>query len=163
MMNEAIGMLNAGKSATVVLRHLGYTRKTIVRLQRRFSVIGKVTDRPRSGRQPVTPFADDRCMSCSTYITGRQYGILPLTVRNRLRQNVQLFVRTDRTSVEFSPEVIEQEGRVGAAVTCTSDVLVWIWVCLTLAIPTDAREFIAVGESVLPMRASLSGTLLEVI
>ena len=59
-MNEAIGMLNAGKSATVVLRHLGYTRKSIVRLQRRFSVTGKVADRPRSGRQPVTPSADDR-------------------------------------------------------------------------------------------------------
>ena len=31
---------------------------------------------------------------------------------------------------------------------------------LTLVIPTDARVFIAVGESVLPMRASLSGSVL---
>ena len=30
---------------------------------------------------------------------------------------------------------------------------------LTLAMLTDAREFIAVGESGLPMRASLSGTV----
>ena len=95
--NEAIGMLNAGMSATVVSRHFGCTRKTIERLQRRFRVTGNVDDRPRSGRPRVTTAADDgyivlqhlrnRCLTAAT--TGRQYGIHPQAVRNRLRQNVQ--------------------------------------------------------------------------
>ena len=75
-------------------------------------------------------------------------------------------MRTDRTSVKFSPGVIERQGGIGAAVTCTSDVLIGILFCFpvnvgltlaTLAMPTDIREFIAVWESVLPMRASWSG------
>ena len=101
-------------------------------------------------------------------LTGRQYGIHQQTVRNRLRQNVQP-IRTDRTWVKFSSDVIERQGGIGAAVTCTSDVLIGIRFCfpmnvgVTSAMPTEAREFIAVGESVLPMRASLSGTVSEVV
>ena len=34
---------------------------------------------------------------------------------------------------------------------------------LTLGMPTDAKEIVAVGESVLPMRASLCGTVSEVV
>ena len=52
--NQAIRMLNAGMSATVVPRHFGCTRKTIERLRRRFLVTGNVADRPRSGRRRVT-------------------------------------------------------------------------------------------------------------
>ena len=37
----------------------------------------------------------------------------------------KLFVCTDCTSVKFSPDVIEGQGGIGAAVTCTSDVLIW--------------------------------------
>ena len=58
--NQAIGMLNAGMSATVVSRHFGCTIKTIKRLRRRFRVTGNFTDYPRSGRPRVTTAADDR-------------------------------------------------------------------------------------------------------
>ena len=95
--NHAIGMLNAGMSATVVSRHFGCIRKTIERLRRRFSVTGNVADRPRSGRPRVTTAADDRYIVLQhlhnrrliAAATGRQYGIHPQAVRNRLRQNVQ--------------------------------------------------------------------------
>ena len=40
-----------------------------------------------------------------------------------------LFVRTDYTSVKFSPKVIKRQGRIGAAITCTSDMLIGIWFC----------------------------------
>ena len=90
-------MLNAGISATVVSRHVGCTRKTIERLRRRFRVTGHVADRPRSGRPSVTTAADDRYIvlqhlrnrRLTAAATGRHYGIHPLSVRNRLRQNVQ--------------------------------------------------------------------------
>ena len=58
--NQAIRMLNAGMSATVVSRYFGCTQKTIEHLRRRFRVTGNVTDRPRSGRPRVTTAADDR-------------------------------------------------------------------------------------------------------
>ena len=95
--NQAIGMLNAGMSSTVVSRHFGCTRKTIERLRRRFRFTGNVADRPRSGRPRVTTAADDRFIvlqhlcnrRLTTAATGRQYGIHPQTVRNRLRKNVQ--------------------------------------------------------------------------
>ena len=58
--NQAIGIVNAGMSATVVSRHFGCTRKTIERLRRRFRVTGNVADRPRSGRPCVTTAAEDR-------------------------------------------------------------------------------------------------------
>ena len=94
--NQAIGMLNAGTPATVVSQHFGCTRKTIERLRRRFRVTGNVADRPRSGRPRVTTAADDRYIvlqhlrnkRLTTAATGRQYGIHPQAVRNRLRQNV---------------------------------------------------------------------------
>ena len=95
--NQAIGMLNAGMSATVVLRHFGCIRKTIERLRRRFRITGNVADRRRSGRPRVTTANDDgyivlqhlrnRCLT--TAATETQSGIHPQTVRNRLRQNAQ--------------------------------------------------------------------------
>ena len=95
--NQAIGMLNSGMSATVVSRLFGCTRKTIERLRKRFRVARNVADRPRSGRPRVTTAADDRYIvlqhlrnrRLTAAETGRQYGIYPQTVRNRLRQNVQ--------------------------------------------------------------------------
>ena len=95
--NQAIGMLNADMSATVVSQHFGYTRKTIERLRRRFRVTGNVADRPRSGKPQVNIAADDRYINLqhlrnrrlTASATGRQYGIHSQTVRNRLRQNVQ--------------------------------------------------------------------------
>ena len=58
--NQAIEMLNASMSATVVSRHFGCTRKTIKHLQRQFHVTGNIADHPRSGRPCVTTAADDR-------------------------------------------------------------------------------------------------------
>ena len=85
--NQAIGMLNAGMSATVVSQHFGCTQKTIEHLRRRFRVIGNVADHPRSGRPRVTTAAEiilqhlrDRHLTAAA--TGRQYGIHPHTVRN---------------------------------------------------------------------------------
>ena len=101
--NQAIGMLNAGMSATVVSRHFCCTRKTIGRLRWRFRVTRNVADRPRSGRPLVTTTADEsyivlqqlRNRRLTAAATGRQYGIHPQAVRNRLRQNVQL-IRANR-------------------------------------------------------------------
>ena len=95
--NQPIGVLDAGMSTTVVLRHFGYTRKAIECLRRRFCVKGNVADRPRSGRPLVTTAAVDRYMvlqhlrnnRLTAAATGRQSGIHPQTVGNRLRPNVQ--------------------------------------------------------------------------
>ena len=90
-------MQNAGMSATLVSRHFGCTRKTIERLRRRFRVTGNAADRPRTGWPRVTTAAADRYIvlqhlrnrRLTAAATGRQYGIHPQTVRNRLRQNIQ--------------------------------------------------------------------------
>ena len=93
--NQAIEMLNASMSATVVSWHFGCTRKTIERLWRRFHVTGNIANHPRSGRPCVTTAADDRYIILqhlrNRHLTaaGRQYGIHPQIVRNRLRRNVQ--------------------------------------------------------------------------
>ena len=58
--NQAIVMVNAGMSATVVLRHFDCTRKTIERLRRRFRDTGNVADRPGSGRPSVTTAVNGR-------------------------------------------------------------------------------------------------------
>ena len=57
--SQAVGMLNASMSASIVLRHFGCTQNTIEHLRRRFRVTGSVADRPRSGRPRVTTAADD--------------------------------------------------------------------------------------------------------
>ena len=86
-------------SATVVSRHFVCIRNTIERFRRRFRVTRNAADRPRSGRPRVTTAADDRYIvlqhlrnrRLTAAATGRQYGIHPQIVRNRLRQNVQPF------------------------------------------------------------------------
>ena len=97
--------------------------------------------------------------SCSTYVTGvwlQQQPEDSMVFIHRQSEigwdkTFNLFVRTDCTSVKFSPDVIERQGGIGAAVTCTSDVLIGIWFCfpmnvgLTLAMLNDVREFIAIG------------------
>ena len=95
--NQAIGMLNAGMSATVVSWHFSCTRKTVERLQRRFSVTENVANRLRSGGPCMTTAADDLDIvlqhlynrRLTAAATGRQYGIHPQTLRKRLRRNVQ--------------------------------------------------------------------------
>ena len=82
--NQAIGMLNAGTSATVVSRHFGCTRRTIERLRRRSRVTENVADSPRSGRPRVTTAADDRYI----VLQHLRNSIHPQNARNRLRQNV---------------------------------------------------------------------------
>ena len=98
-------------------------------------------------------------LSCCTYITGVWLQQLPedsMVFIHRQSEigwdkKLNLFVRTDRTSVKFSPDVIERQGGIGATVTCTSDALIGIWFCflmsvgLTFAMLKDVREFIAVG------------------
>ena len=74
--NQAIWMLNVGLSPTVVSRHFGCTRMTIERLQRRFRTTGNLQHL--------------RNRRLTAAATGRQYGIHPQTVKNRLRQRVQL-------------------------------------------------------------------------
>ena len=60
--NQAIWMLNAYMSATVVSRHFGFTRKTIEYLRRRFRITRNVADRhhPKSGRPRVTTVDNKR-------------------------------------------------------------------------------------------------------
>ena len=175
--NQAVGMLNAGMSATVVSRHFACTRKTIEHLQRRFRVTGNVADGPRSGRPCVTTAADDRYIVLqhlrnrrpTSAATERQYGIHPQTVRNRLRQNIQP-VRAYRS---YSGQILTRRHRTARRDWCRRHLHFRCadcdWFCflmnvgLTLAMPTDVREFIAVGESLLSMRASLSGTVSEVV
>jgi hypothetical protein len=78
-------------------------------------------------------------------------------------------VCSDHTSVKFSPDVIELQVWIGAAVNCASDVLIGIRFCfstnvgLAIAMPTDVKEFNVVRESVLPMPSSLRGTVSEVV
>ena len=95
--NQAIGMKNAGMSATVVSWHFGCMRKTIKHLRRGFHDTGNIADRPRSGRPRVTTAADDRNIilqhlrnrHLTAAATGRQHGIHSQTLSNQLRQNVQ--------------------------------------------------------------------------
>ena len=95
--NQAIGMLNAGMSATVVSRHFGCTQKTIKRLRRQYLVTENLPDRPQNGRLCVATATDDRCIflqhlgnrRLTVAATRRHYGIHPQAVRNRIRQEVQ--------------------------------------------------------------------------
>ena len=155
---------------TVVSRHFVCTQETIKLLQRQFRFTGNVADCPQSGRPLVTTTANDcyialrdlRNRRLTAAATGRQYGIHPQTVRNRLRQNVQpihVYRLYFPTSSNCKAGLVPPSPAIS---TC------WfgIWFCfpmndgLTLAMPTEAREFISVRESVLSMRASLGRTVL---
>jgi hypothetical protein len=85
-------------------------------------------------------------LSFSTYVTGVLLQQRPgdsmvhsQNVRNRLRQNVKLF----RANRPYFGQILENR--------------------FTLHMTTDVEDFIAVGESVLSMRALLSGTISEVV
>ena len=90
--NQAIGMPNAGMSATVVSRHFDCTRKAIERLRRRF-----VSQETLPTVLEVGDHVDLCCRSSqhlhnrrlTAAATGRQYDIHPHTVRYWLRQNIQ--------------------------------------------------------------------------
>ena len=152
-------MINAGTSATVVSQHFGCTRKTTKHLRRWFSVTGNVQDHPRSDRSHVTTAADDRYIR-STYVTGvwlQQQLEDSMVFIHRLSEiswdkTINLFMCTNCTLLKFSPDVIKQQNRICAAVTCTSNVLIRIWFCipmnvgLTLAMLTDARVYGRRGE-----------------
>ena len=85
--NQAIGILNAGMSATVVARHFGCTRKTIERLQRRFRITVNVADRPRSGRLRGNTAADD------CYIVLQHLRNRPLTAA-ATREDSMVFIHS---------------------------------------------------------------------
>ena len=94
--NQAVGMLNAGISATVVSRHFGCTRKTIEHLRRRFRFTGNLADLPRSCRPRTTSATDDRyiilqhlCNRCLTAAATGRHMVFIHRLRNRIRQNVQ--------------------------------------------------------------------------
>ena len=165
--NQAIGMLNAGMSGTVLYRGTLVVLERLSSVYEDDSVSQETLPTVLEVLGHVWPLLPMIAMSsCSTYVTGvwlQQQPEDSMVFIHRLSEigwhkTFNLSVRTDRTSVKFSPDIIERQGGIGAAVTSTSDVLIGIWFCfpmnfgLTLAMPRDAREFIAVGESVLPMR-----------
>ena len=176
--NQALTMLNAGMSATIVSRHFGCARKIIERVRRRFRVTGNVADRSRSDRPRVTTAVDDRYIvlqhlrnrRLTAEATGRRYGIPQQTVRNRLlRQNFQP-IRAHRS---YFGQILTRRHRTARWDLCRRhlhfrladwDSILFFDECrFTLAMPKDAREFVAVEESVLLLRASLSRIVSEVV
>ena len=127
-------MLNTDMSATVVFRHFGCTHKTIERIQRRFRVSGNVDDCPPSGRPCVTTAADDcyivlqhlRNWRLTAAATRRHNSIYPYCQKSFETKRSNLFMCTNFTLVKFLPDVIERQGGIGAAVTCTSYMLIGI-------------------------------------
>ena len=113
--NQAVRMLNAGMSATVVLWHFGCTRKTIQRLWRRFCVTGNVANHPQKGRPFMTTASDDHYIVFQHLLnrfltaasTGRWNGIHPQTVRNQLRQNLQ------PTVFQLNSHLTSSNGKAG--------------------------------------------------
>lgn len=95
--NQAIGMLEAGLTASAVARRFGCCRKTIQRLVTRYQQNGTVRDRPRPGQPRVTTARTDRYITLThlrqrdlpATVTARRYGVSAQTVRSRLRRNAQ--------------------------------------------------------------------------
>ena len=58
--NQALGMIQAGRSTRVVANHFNCHHSTIVRLCQRFAVTNSVAERPRTGRQRMTTRNQDR-------------------------------------------------------------------------------------------------------
>ena len=57
--SEAIGMMRAGMTQQACAQHFNCSRRTIIRLYRRYMATGSVDDSPRSGRPKVlTPRQD---------------------------------------------------------------------------------------------------------
>ena len=160
--NQAIGMQACQQllyhGTLVVLERL---------LRRQFRVTGNVSDRPRSGRSRVTTAVDDhhvvlqhlrnRCLIAAA--TRRQYGIHQQTVRNRLRQNSQP-IRAHRP---YFGQILTRRHRTARRDWCRRhlhfkradwDLILFSDECRFNLSHADGREreFIAVWESVLPMR-----------
>ena len=171
--NQAIGMLNKGTSATVVSRHLIWLYSKDYWAFTETIQYHRKHCRPSSKWQAMcdqccrwllyrlaTPM--EQASDCSSKPEESMVFIHRLSEIG-LDKTFNLFVRTDHTSLKFSPKVIERQGGIGAAITCTSDGLIGVRFCfpmnvgLTLAMPTDAREFITVRGSVLQMHALFSG------
>ena len=100
----------SGMSATVVSQHLGCTRKTIERLRRRFRVTGTVANELVGHMWPLLPMI--AISSCSTYVTSvwlqqqqkNSMVFIPRLSEIGWDKTFNLFVRTDCTSVKFSPD-----------------------------------------------------------
>ena len=58
--NQALEIIQAGRSTLVVANHFNCHHSTIVRICQRFAVTNSVADRPRTGRQRVTTRNQDR-------------------------------------------------------------------------------------------------------
>ena len=94
---RAVGMVQQGASHVDVARRLGCARITITRLMQRLRQTGQTSDRPRSGRPPVTTPREDRYIrvlhlrnrtvtATSTAATALGHRISRQTVYRRLRQ-----------------------------------------------------------------------------
>ena len=104
----------------------------------------------------------------SAAATGRQHDIHPQTVRNRLRQNVQpicayrqyfgqIFTRRHRTARR------DWYCRHLHFRRADRDLILFSNECRFNLSNADGRESLSPSGSVLPMRASLSGTISEVV
>ena len=118
--NQAIGMLNAGKTATVTV-YLG----TLVVLKRLSSVYREDSmshETLQTLLEAVDKCCDDRFLQhlrnrhLTAAVTRREYCIHP---------DCQKSVET-KLSVKFLSDVMERQGGIVAAVTCTSDLLIGI-------------------------------------
>ena len=110
---------------------------------------------PWSGRPRVTTASNDRYIVLQhlrnrrlTAVATKDSMVFIHTLSEiSWDKTFNLFMCTNRTSGKFSPNVIEWQGGIGAAVICTSDVLIGTWICFlmnvgsTLAMPTDTRVY----------------------
>ena len=109
----AIALLMQGQRQQQVARHFGVHVSTIERLVRRLREIGRVADRPRSGRPRVTSQRQDRLIRLAhlrnRHLTATETAVNtvgshncrnhPKTVRNRLRE---FGLRARRPNVDLS-------------------------------------------------------------
>lgn len=95
---RAVGMVQQGASHADVARRFNCARITVTRLMQRLRQTDRTTDRPRSGRPPVTTPAEDRHIrvlhlrnrsitATSTAATSLGHRISRQTVYRRLRQH----------------------------------------------------------------------------
>ena len=100
--------------------------------------------------------------------TGRQYGIHPQAVRIRLRQNIQS-IGAYRT---YCGQIFTRRHPMARRDWCHRhlhfrrahlNLMLFSFECQFNLSYADARELSAVGERVLPMHASLSVTVLELV
>ena len=110
-------------------------RGTLVVLERLSSVYG-VDSVPRNARTRVTSAADDRYIALqhlrnrglTEAATGKQNVFIHRLSEIGRDKPFNLIVGTDRTSVKFSPDVIERQGGTSAAVPCTFRRVDWVFI-----------------------------------